>query len=32
MEGEPKEVVNQPKEIESHQQKEMEGEPEEIVN
>jgi hypothetical protein len=28
MEGEPKEIVNQPKEIESQQQKEMlEGEP-----
>ncbi len=31
MEGEPKEIVNQPKEIGS-QQKEMEGEPKEIVN
>ncbi len=31
MEGEPKQIVNQPKEIGS-QQKEMEGEPKEIAN
>jgi hypothetical protein len=31
MEGEPKEIVDQPKEIGS-QQKEMEGEPKEIVD
>jgi hypothetical protein len=31
MEGEPKKIVKQPKEIGS-QQKEMEGEPKEIVN